>query len=182
MTNLIIFLGVVLFAVLTILNGKRQRKIAESELQIAKQTEKMQDLLLSAQITQGDVSHDVVFKAMQAVTLHQNYSLPWNLLKFRRPEYQEFDKAFSKELSEKSCPFSEILDAFHRAYFRAFRYKHPLQLLLFPFYLGLVYITIRGLVATLKATFRIVRHFENIRGFYARRYTAFVGSVELKAT
>lgn len=182
MTNLIIFSGVIFFALFTILKGKQQRKIAEAELQIAIQTEKMQNLLLDATLTQGDVSHDIVFKAMQAATLHQSYSLPWNLIRFRDPEYQEFDKAISKELAEQSCPFSEILDNFHKAYFRAFRYKHPLQLILFPLYVTLVYISIRGLVATLKTSFQIISHFQNMRGFYAKRYTAFVGGFELKTT
>lgn len=172
---------VLVWAIFIWLKEYRLRKVAESELKIARLVGKMEDLLLEGRVVRGDPSHDVVFKAMQAVMLHRHYALNWKPWRPMPPEVREFAKELTQEMRQTDCPFADILREFNYAYYRSFRYKHPVQWISFPFYLLALYVTARGVIASLKASLNILKGVISLRGVLERRYLENAAS-ELKAT
>ena len=158
----------------------RLRIVAESELKIARLVGTMEDLLLEGRVVHGDLSHDVLFKAMQAVMLHRHYALNWKPWRPMPPEIRKFANKLSNEMKQCDCPFADILREFNHAYYRSFRYKHPVQWIAFPFYLLALHVGARGVVASLKASLNLLKGMNKLRGVMERRYLENAAS-ELKA-
>lgn len=178
--NILLPFLVLLWPLGIVLNAIRLRKIAEAELAMAESVTAMQDLLLRGSIRLGDASHDILFNTMQAVMLHQRYSLPWDVFRPESDAVRAFTESLRTELDKKDCPFKPMLDRFNHAYFKAFRYKHPLQFAAFPLYLLGVLMAARGIITGLKAVIHMHDKFCRIGSIFERRYIEVTAPRELR--
>ncbi len=158
----------------------RSRRLAEAELEIAKTVTAMQEIMLQGTITKGECSHDILYEIMQTVMFDQRYSVPWNLFRGKSKEAVQFAERLEKEIRRENCPFLEEFAKFNRCYFRAFRYKHPLQHVMFPFYLLILYVAAKGIFHTLHAVIHFLKHTEKIKNALRQKYVELtVGSKEI---
>lgn len=129
------FLLSVLIPVTVFWNARRLRKLSESRLQIARLVTKMEELMLSGEISLGAASHDVLFRVMQKIQYADRYHVNWNLLQTPNSAVRRMEEKLNSELRESGCPFAENLKNFTSAYYKAFRHKHPLEAVCYSAYI-----------------------------------------------
>ena len=134
MNILIIFLFfalAVLPSFLAYIIEKRNRKLAEQELQISLAVLEMESILHDAVITSGSVCHDLIYKIMCKIQKDRDYGFRFSSKAFEElsDSQKEIISNFERELNSSNPRLNETLDKFASAYFLAAFYKRPVQFL-----------------------------------------------------
>jgi hypothetical protein len=169
-------------AIFVWLRERRLRKLALAELNLAKSVTALEALMLSGEIRQGGVCHDVLFSAMQMIQYHRKYSLPWNVLRSPSAKRKSFRSQLESELNADGCMFKEHVFAFHKAYYEAFRQKHPWQQKFHFGYVLFLYLTARGLLTFLTQVLNIFVKWATFAEYLHRQFFVQAGAYELEAS
>tara|TARA_B110001469_G_C9605295_1_gene300923 strand:+ start:448 stop:1020 length:573 start_codon:yes stop_codon:yes gene_type:complete len=116
-------------------NERRLRKLAQSRLGLAFAVSEMEQVMLDGDITIGDVSHDILFRHMQRVQNSDVFEVDWAVLKSQPRRVRELQERLRSELDNDDCKFAKTANRFMRAYFTAFRLKHPFKSFAYIVYL-----------------------------------------------
>ena len=86
----------------------------------------MQEILLNGTITTGHVCHDELFELMCFVQGADDYTIRIRLWKEPSPESKAFAARVECDLADEASDYAQALRKFTRAYYRAFKFKHPI--------------------------------------------------------
>jgi hypothetical protein len=164
------------------LRERRLRKLALAELNLAKSVTALEELMLSGEIKQGGACHDFLFSAMQMIQYRRKYSLPWNVLRSPSAKSKRFRSQLETELSADGCIFKQHVFSFHKSYYEAFRYKHPLQQKLHFGYVLFLHLTACGLLTLLTQVRNISRKWATFVEDLPRQFFVQAGAHELEAS
>jgi len=131
---LLVFLGIcstglflsVLPAYFVYVREKRLYKLAVARRDIATSVSEMQEILLDGTISCGHVCHDELFELMCFVQGADDYTIRLRLWKEPSQESKEFSARVESDLADGESNYAQALGKFTRAYYRAFKYKHPI--------------------------------------------------------
>ncbi|MCP5556967.1 MAG: hypothetical protein H7A55_04365 [Verrucomicrobiaceae bacterium] len=175
---LLVFLGAAP-ALYTWLKERRLRRLALAELELARAVTAMECHMLSGATSNGDVCHDVVFRAMVRLQNARSYSLPWNMLRSPSEKQLATRRQLEIELASETCPFRGDLAAFSRAHYDAFRHKHPFQQKMHFLYVMFLYVSARGVVYCLRKLIGLFVGWEKFMEFLRRQFFLQAGAYEV---
>jgi hypothetical protein len=109
-----------------VLHARRQRKLAETKLEITRTVNEMNNLMLNGTIKCGEVCHDTVYPIMLSIQHGVRFYATWKFWKPPTEESKKLREAIHEEIS-KGTPMGQLLNRFARAKSKCFRLHQPIM-------------------------------------------------------